>query len=344
MQSLALTAGPQIPDLPQRSVGRHTIAKTLSFATIFLATVFATMPAAADWPHDKPIKFIIPFGPGGFDTYVRTLAPVLEETLGAVVVPENVPGAGGRIGANRVYRAKPDGYTIGIWNMPGMSMPAVVGEKVRYDLNKLSWIAQVSFDNYALAVRADSSIKSFDQLCNLGRPVTFAAQGGFTETASIATVITMAELGCPYKLSTGYQSSGQATLAVMRGDVDARINPLGSLLPYVNSGDVRLLLTYERHTSVRGVPSIADLGHEEFVNFGLRRVIAGPPGLPDEIRDKLSEALLSAMQSERVQAWSLKSNNPFSPLDAAETAAQMDSVMRFYDSYGDLLRKEFKGN
>ncbi|NNC77400.1 MAG: tripartite tricarboxylate transporter substrate binding protein [Woeseiaceae bacterium] len=343
MQSIAPKSGSQIPDPLQRSASRQAAVKILSLATIIVVAMFATPPAAADWPHDKPIKFIIPFGPGGFDTYVRTLAPVLEETLGAVVVPENVPGAGGRIGANRVYRAKPDGYTIGIWNMPGMSMPAVVGEKVRYDLNKLSWIAQVSFDNYALAVKADSPIKSFDQLCNLGRPATFAAQGGFTETASIAAVITMAELGCPYKLITGYQSSGQATLAVMRGDVDARINPLGSLLPYVNSGDVRLLLTFERHASVPGVPSIVELGHEEFVNFGLRRVVAGPPEMPDDIREKLSNAFLHAMQTERVQAWSLKSNNPFSPLGTAETAAQMDSVMRFYDSYGELLRKEFKG-
>lgn len=344
MQSIQLNSA-RTSCCPLRRIAcSRAVVKTFSLVAIIIVAICAAPMAAADWPHDKPIKFIIPFGPGGFDTYVRTLAPVLEEILDAVVVPENKPGAGGRIGANRVYRAKPDGYTIGIWNMPGMSMPAIVGEKVRYDLKKLSWIAQVSFDNYALAVKADSPIKTFDQLCKLGRPATFAAQGGFTETASIAAVITMAELGCPYKLVTGYQSSGQATLAVMRGDVDARINPIGSLMPYVNSGDIRLLLTYERRSSVPGVPSVAELGHKEFENFGLWRVIAGPPDLPDDIRSALSNAFLSAMQTERVQAWSLKSNNPFSPLSATETAAQMEGLMRFYYSYGELLRKEFKGN
>ena len=317
--------------------------KTIA-CTLLALTSLLTGAAHAEWPEDKAIKLVIPFGPGGFDAYARTLAPALEKILGAVVVPENVPGAGGRIGANTVYRARPDGYTIGLWSMPGMTMPAIVGERVRYDLNKLSWIAQLSFDKYALAVKADSPIRTFEDLCDLGRPATFSGQGGFTETASIATVITMAELGCPYKIVTGYQSSGQATLAVMRGDVDARVNPLGSLLPYIKSGDIRLLLTYEHETSVAGVPTIEELGHGEYINFGLRRVVAGPPGLPDHIRKRLSTAFIEAMQSPELKEWSGKTNNPFSPLDSEQTASAMQEVMRFYEQYGELLRTEFKGN
>jgi tripartite-type tricarboxylate transporter receptor subunit TctC len=320
------------------------ILKTL-FGILTLALILGSGTAQAEWPNDKPIKFIIPFAPsGGFDIYVRTLAPVLEEILGAVVVPENVPGAGGRIGANTVYRARPDGYTIGIWNIPGMTMPAIVGERVRYDLDKLSWIAQLSFDAYAMAVKADSPVMSFDDLCNLGREATFAGQGGFTETASIATVITMAELGCPYKIVTGYQSSGQATLAVMRGDVDSRINPLGTFLPYVESGDIRLLMTYEDKASVQGVPSIADLGHSEYVNFGLRRVVAGPPEMPESVVQRLSEAFIEAMSKPEVQEWSEATNNPFSPLNAQETGKAMQEITHFYERYGDLLRNEFMGN
>jgi tripartite-type tricarboxylate transporter receptor subunit TctC len=300
--------------------------------------------AQAEWPEDKPIKFVIPFGPGGFDAYVRIVSPELEKILGAVVVPENVPGAGGRIAANAVFRARPDGYTIGIWNMPGMTMPAIVGERVRYDLNKVSWIAQLSTDSYGLAVKTDSPIRTLDDLCNLGRKATFAAQGGFTETAAIATVITMSELGCPYKLITGYQGSSQGTLAVMRGDVDAKINPIGSLLPYVESGDVRLLMTFEKAASVPGVPTVADLGHGELVTMGLRRVVAGPPGLPADIRDRLSAALIKATQSAEVQEWSQRTNNPFSPLDSGQTGIAMQEVMRFYDKYSELLKTEFKGN
>ncbi len=315
----------------------------MKFVAALFAALIATTPgpAAADWPDDRPIKLIIPYGPGGFDSYARTLAPALEEILGAVVVPQNVPGAGGRIAANTVFRARADGYTIGLWNMPGMTLPAILGERVRYDLSKLTWIAQLSFDSYALAVKADSPIATFDDLCRLGRPASFAAQGGFTETASIAAVIAMAELNCPYKLVTGYQSSGQATLGVMRGDVDARINPLGSLRPYVESGDIRLLVTFENRPSYDGVPTIAELGHAEFQHFGLRRIVAGPPRMPDAIRERLSAAFLAAMQTPRVAAWSEKTNNPFSPLDSEQTAQTMQEVMRFYENYGKLLNREF---
>ncbi len=321
---------------------RRDLPHRYTLLAVFTGMLFSSNLLAA-WPEDKPIRFIIPFGPGGFDAYARTLAPELERILDAIVIPENVPGAGGRIGANAVYRARPDGYTIGLWSMPGMTMPAVVGERVRYDLNKLSWIAQLSFDGYALAVKAASPIRDFAQLCKLGRPATFAAQGGFTETASIATVITMAELGCPYKLVTGYQSSGQATLAVMRGDVDARINPLGSLRPYIESGDVRLLVSFEKASSFTDVPTIAELGHPEYENFGLRRVVAGPPGLPTAIKDRLSSALIEAMRAPRVADWAEKTNNPFSPLDSTATEQAMQEVMRFYEQYGELLRAEFKG-
>ena len=314
--------------------------------TLFTALLLGVLagPATAAWPEDKPIKLIIPFGPGGFDAYARTLAPELERILGAVVVPENVPGAGGRIAANTVYRARPDGYTIGLWSMPGMTIPGIMGERVRYDLDKLSWIVQLAFDGYAVAVAANSDIDSFEKLCDLGRPASFAAQGGYTETASIATIVTMVEMGCPYKLVTGYQGSSQATLAVMRGDVDARINPIGSLLPYIESGDVRLLVTFERQRTFDAVPTIAELGQPEFEQFGVRRVVARPPGLPESVQARLEAAFLEAMQTSRLIEWSRETNNPFSPLDRAETVATMREVTRFYRQYGDLLRREFKGN
>lgn len=318
-----------------------------SFAAALLAGLLlavAAGPAPAAWPEDRPIRLVIPFGPGGFDAYARTLAPVLEEILGAVVVPENVPGAGGRIGANTVFRARPDGYTIGLWSLPGMAIPGIMGERVRYELDELTWIAQLAFDGYGLAVSADGPIESVADLCELGRPASFAAQGGYTETASIATVITMADLGCPYKLVTGYQGSAQATLAVMRGDVDARINPLGTLKPYIESGDVRLLVTFESARSFENVPTIAELGHPEFVQFGVRRIVAGPPGLPDAIRDRLEAAFLQAIRAPRIAAWSTQTNNPFAPLTSSETAAAVREIRRFYSQYDELLRRELKSD
>ncbi|MFN3144674.1 MAG: tripartite tricarboxylate transporter substrate-binding protein [Paracoccaceae bacterium] len=75
--------------------------------------------AWADYPMDDEITFVIPYSPGGgFDTIVRQFAPALGEAMGATVVPENISGAGGARGGQAVHRADPDGYTIGIYNIP----------------------------------------------------------------------------------------------------------------------------------------------------------------------------------------------------------------------------------
>lgn len=322
------------------------IAAIAVLAVVMVLKLQGGGPSAANaWPKGKPVTFIIPFGPGGgFDEYVRKLSPVLEKILGTPVVPENVPGAGGRIGANTVYRSRPDGYTIGIWNIPGMGITPLLGEDVKYDISKVTWLGQISYEPYAIAVKADSPLKTFKQFCNQGRPATLSAQGGLSSTATITSIFSMAVAHCPYKLVTGYQGSAQATLGVMRGDVDARISPISSLMPYVESGDVRLLMTYEDKSTVQGVPAAGESGYPEFSNFSLRRMIGGPPGIPPGIRKRLSDALMQALNSPDMQDWSKNTNHPLDPLDSGQATAAMHKLMQFYRQYADMLRKEVGRN
>ncbi|MDP4925060.1 MAG: tripartite tricarboxylate transporter substrate-binding protein, partial [Alphaproteobacteria bacterium] len=92
----------------------NRIIVSLSCAAVIL---FGVGTATADWP-EKPIKFVVPYSTGGgFDVYVRAVAPEMEKILGVPVVPENIPGAGGQKGAATVYKSEPDGYTIGIFNV-----------------------------------------------------------------------------------------------------------------------------------------------------------------------------------------------------------------------------------
>ena len=90
-------------------------------APAFLAARLASA-ASAEFPN-KNIQFIIPYAPGGgFDVYVRVIAPVMEKYLPKKVsiVPINVAGGGGAKGIGQLYRARPDGYTLGIFNIPGV--------------------------------------------------------------------------------------------------------------------------------------------------------------------------------------------------------------------------------
>ena len=158
-------------------------------------------PATSHAFPDKDITFIIPYtAGGGFDRTVRALAPYMEKYLPKKVnvVPRNVAGAGGRKGIAQLFRAKPDGHTIAVFNMPGMAIPPLLGQKVSYDLAKVSWIARLARGTYALmgwAPRARSRLSATSRISAVrsrspppgwARPVTPRASSHPRSWASIS--------------------------------------------------------------------------------------------------------------------------------------------------------------
>src|ERR1700691_4113180 len=139
-----------------RSAGRLASIAALAAAAFW---AMAATAGAAGFP-ERDITFIIPDQVGGgFDAYVRAIAPAMERYLPnkVNVVPLNVPAGGGAKGVNQLYRARPDGYTIGILNIPGLFILQERGGG--YDLNRFTWLAGLGRDPYALAVAWNSPIK-----------------------------------------------------------------------------------------------------------------------------------------------------------------------------------------
>jgi len=298
---------------------------------------FAANPAAAEWPNDKPIKFIIPYSPGGgFDTIVRKVAPALEKALGAEVVPQNIPGAGGTKGAATVARAAPDGYTIGIYNMPGFTVSALAGKKLGFELDKVTWLGNLATSRYGIAVKGDSPIKNFKDLCGLGRPAKMSDTGA-SSTSSIVSKISFNLIDCPLVNVTGYKGSKGAMIAVMRGEVDATLKPVSSLKKFAKSGDLRIITTYTEKAMVDGAEATGEIGHGELSSFNLRRLVAAPAGLPDDIRKRLSDALMEAVNSTEVQAWAAKAGVTLDPLDSEGAARMVSEIDGFYGQYKDIV-------
>lgn len=293
--------------------------------------------AWAEWP-EQPITFVVPYSPGGgFDAYARAVAPEMERILGVEVVIENIPGAGGQRGASTVYRADPDGYTIGIWNVPGLTVPQLLGQSSGYDLTDVTWIGNLATSKYALAVRKDSDFQSLDDLCSLDQPFKHSDTGP-ASTSSVTARIAMATIDCPITNVTGYQGSTDTIIGLMRGEVDATIKPIAGLLNYED--DLRLLMTFEDERSLPDVPTSTELGYENFANFTLRRIVGGPPGIPSEIAEQLSAALIEAAGAASVQEWSASSNNPLDPVGSEEASRIMRNMMDFYSAYRDVLAGE----
>jgi tripartite-type tricarboxylate transporter receptor subunit TctC len=317
--------------------GGTNMKRLLTAGALALGTL-AAGAAWAEYPNDKSITFVVPYGAGGgFDTIVRTFAPALEEAMGTTVVPENIKGASGTRGGQAVARAKPDGNTIGIYNIPGLTVAETLGRDIGFSLDEVSWIANLAASKYAIAVKGDSPIQSIEDLCNLGRPIKLSDTGK-DSTSSITAVIAFDIIGCDITNITGYGGSNDTMIAVMRGEVDATLKPVTSLAKYTDTGDLRLIASLTDEPVADGVPTTTELGYPELAKFGLNRVVGGPPGMSPEVIAALADGFKQAIESEAVTSWAEKTGAELNYMNAEETKAMMDELSEFYLGYESLLK------
>ena len=292
----------------------------------------------ADYP-ERDITVIIPYSAGGgFDSYVRGVLPVMQKYLPnrVNIIPRNMPGAGGRKGATAIYRARPDGYTIGALNVPGLLLPRLLGEPVGYDLSQVTWLGRMSEDRYAMVVRTDSDIASVDDLRALGRPVRFTATG-VRSSAHAATVIAANLLGLDARFISGYEGSQNYILAVVRGDGEVALGPSTSIRSYTASGDLKVIASLSDSSPFPGVQTAADLGEPDLARLNVQRMLGGPPDLAEEARTTLANALAQALADPELEAWSAATGLPLAPLSAQDTAASLSDQRALYERYRDIL-------
>src|SRR5207302_724351 len=154
--------------------GCDVIADALTRRELVAAGIAVLVPTMGRGAEPKfptrNIQFIIPYAAGGgFDAYVRFVSPVMEQYLPAraSIVPVNIAAASGSRGISQLYRAKPDGYTIGIFDLPGMFIEQSVQGNNAYDLSKFAWAGQLRIiASFAL----HSSIPGIPDATTLGKP------------------------------------------------------------------------------------------------------------------------------------------------------------------------------
>jgi len=121
----------------------------------------------------------------------------------------------------------------------------------------------------------------------------------------------------------------------MRGDGDAGILNLTNFFKYVESGDLRVILTFskERHSLTPDVPSVAELGQPEGTVCASWKVLFGPPGLPADRAKILQDAFRKAAEEPELQAWAKKANRPVQYLDGQTAWGELQNVLRIYKKY-----------
>ena len=297
--------------------------------------------SAAAFPA-KNIQFIIPYAPGGgFDVYVRLIGPVMEKYLPnrVGIVPVNIAAGGGSRGVAQLYRAKPDGYSVGILNIPGMFILQQQQGTGAYDLSRFSWIGTMGEgERYAISVGAKSPMKSFADLKALSakRPVKFSVTGP-EGTAYAATMIGTQLLGIRPQLISGYKGSADYVIAAIRGDSDAVIAAIPTTLRFARGGQLRVLASFETHSSIPGVPDAAALGQPELDQISVERFVGAPPGLPAPTQNVLATALAKSLQDPVVVKWAKDNDLLMVPRAPDATAKLIAEQRAFFDKWRKYL-------
>ena len=261
-------------------------------------------PAAADWPN-KPIRWVVPFPPGGaMDAIARTLGEKAAKSLGQPFVIENKPGAGGNIGADFVAKQPGDGYTMMITSI-GMATNKPLYGKLNYDPVKdfapVSLLAVVP--NVLVTNATQPEVKTARDVIAAARKapgqLTYASAGNGTSIHLAGEVFTsLAKLDM---LHVPYKGSGPAVSDLLGGQVNYMFDSITSARPHIESGKLRALgvTTAKRSSTLPNVPTLAEAGVPGYEVSPWFAVFM-PTATPKAIVSKLNKALLDAMKDPEV--------------------------------------------
>ncbi len=269
-------------------------------ASIAIALLVAASAQAQSWPQ-KPVRFIVPFPPGGAtDISARLLGEKLTQIWGQTVIIENRGGAGGGVGAAEAARATPDGYTLFFPSGSVMTANQHVYPKLNYDpMKDFVPVTNVVSGPQVLAVPAKSPYRTVKDLIDAARAqpgkLTFGHAGVGSQTHLAAeNFVNTAGIDA---LAVPYKGEGPALASLVAGDISFTVTNLAATLPHVTSGRLRALGVTSKTEAPQmpGVPPIANTlpGFENTGWFG----IVAPAGTPKEIVQKVYRDTKKALEA-----------------------------------------------
>lgn len=255
------------------------------------ALAMTSAPAWAAWPNDKPVELVVGFAAGGgTDITARTLAQFLTKKIGAQVVVTNKVGASGEIGLGYVAKAAPDGYVIGMTNMPGL-VTIPIERKAQFKSSDFAYIANLVRDPSAFSVLANSKYKNLNDLIADAKAhpgeITYGSTGVGTDD-HLAMVLFQRLTGVQLN-HVPFNGAGPLRTAVLGGHVVIGGMNLGEVMPFQEKVRILGQASPGRADLAPSVPSFKEQG----VNlvFNSERGIVAPKGLQAEVRAKLTQAL-----------------------------------------------------
>jgi len=286
--------------IPRRRAAGVLVASATLFAG---AACGASDEDPADFPSEE-ITFVVPFAAGGpTDTVTRMIAEPMSEELGQQIVVQNVEGAGGTVAAGQVADDEADGYTVLVHHI-GMSTAPALYPDLAYDpLTDFKTIGLITDVPMTIVARQDLEPETLDEL------VTYVSDNADTVTLANAGIGAASHL-CGLLIESAidvdltevpYDGTGPALTDLVGGQVDFMCDQTTNTAGQIQSGDIKgyAVTTPERVEALPDLPTTAEAGLPD-VEVGVWHGLYVPADTPDEIVQKLTDALAVALEDQGV--------------------------------------------
>lgn len=276
---------------------------------VLSGTAFAAYPT-------KPVTMIVAYAAGGStDILARITSKYLEAELKQPFVVVNKPGAAGSVGFTSIAKASPDGYTIGLINLSGVIVnPIVQPEVVRYRITDFAGIANVVTDPGVFCVKADSPMKTLEDLIAAAKaaPGKIAVSHEGAGSGDHLGVMEFCKKAGIEVNPVPFEGDAPAKAALLGGHIDVLAVNVSEIAEMVNTGQLRALAVQndKRSAELPDVPTFAELGYPTVIQGTASRGFAAPKDIPAEALDVLVNAMKKIVASTEYREELKKLNMP----------------------------------
>lgn len=276
------------------------IADALLIVAVMAGTLMPLPSFAQSYPS-RPVRFIIPFPPGGpTDILGRVVSTRLAEAWAVPVVPDNRPGAGGNIGTEQCARSPADGYTACMLSI-AQTISSSIYPKLAFDpARDFAHVTLLATLPSLLVVHPSLPARNVKELVALARArpgaLSYASGGAGTSTQLLMEWLKL-EAGVNI-VHVPYKGSGPALVDQISGRIEVAFTTIIAVLPYIQAGRLRAIAvsTRERFPTLPAVPAVAESGMKDFDGGSWQGYIM-PAGTPRDIVNKANQDLMKILRS-----------------------------------------------